>query len=273
MRQIPFWKTETVGNHFVLVHAGDVADLEPSEVALRMCSSRFGIGSDGLLILRPGREGEAEAVLRMFNTDGTEDFCGNGLRSAAFRAKAEGWVGDRFSMEQFGRTSQMEIQAEGWIQAEMPPASFAPTAVPMTADGEWIEREVEGVTGTALTTGSAHFVAFVDELPKDEEFFSVSPKIETSPLFPERISVMWTTALDERTLKMRIWERGVGETLGCGTGGSAAAIAWARKKGLTGEFRVQSGGGEMRVVLESWDGAIKARSQPHEPFTGLYDWS
>ncbi len=273
MKQIPFWKTETVGNHFVLVHADAIEGLDPSEVALRMCSSRFGIGSDGLLVLRPGGEGEADAVLRMFNTDGTEDFCGNGLRCAAFRAKAEGWVGDRFSVEQYGRTSQMEIQPDGWVQAEMPPASFAPASVPMTADGEWMDREVEGVRGTALTTGSAHFVAMVEELPGDEQFFSVSPKIENHEMFPERISVMWTQAVDERTLKMRIWERGVGETLGCGTGGSAAAIAWARKQGLNGEFRVISGGGEMRVLLESWDGPIRARSQPREPFAGLYDWS
>jgi diaminopimelate epimerase len=126
------------------------------------------------------------------------------------------------------------------------------------------------VVGTPVTTGSAHYVALVEELPGDEAFFALSPAIETDPMFPERVSVMWTQAVSDRRLKLRIWERGVGETLGCGTGSSAAALVWARSKGLLGEFVVENPGGELKVALAGYDAPIASVSRPRIVFDGVW---
>jgi len=90
-----------------------------------------------------------------------------------------------------------------------------------------------------------------------------------SPVFPSRTSVIWTQPLGERELKLRIWERGVGETLGCGTGTSAAAAVWFRRHGLSGEVLVHNPGGDLVVSMDSWDGAIRLTGRAHEPFSGL----
>jgi diaminopimelate epimerase len=132
---------------------------------------------------------------------------------------------------------------------------FSPAEIPMLVFGERVvdyPLEVDGETIplTALSTGTTHTVVLMDELPADERFFRISPLIEEHPLFPERTSVMWTARDPDpgaSRLRLRIWERGAGETLGCGSGACAAALA-ARLRGWVGdEVLVGSRGGELLV--------------------------
>ncbi len=229
-RLVPFTKLETVGNDFVLVDRGEIGEADWGQMAIELCARRYSVGSDGLIVI--WRE-NGQIHLRFFNPDGTEDFCGNGIRCAAWYAYRQGWAGLEFDISQLGKTLSMVVDPIGRVKAYMPAASYDAAEIPTLFGREMIEVSVQGVRGTALTTGSAHFIVFCDELPSDEDFFRLGPLIEQDPVFPERVSVMWVRADSDRRLSMRIWERGVGETLGCGTGATACASVWFRKKEAT----------------------------------------
>ncbi|MBS1713213.1 MAG: diaminopimelate epimerase [Armatimonadetes bacterium] len=267
MRHVRFWKTETIGNDFVLVRAEDVENLDLPALAVELCARRTGIGSDGLLTVARAPFG---AVLRMFNPDGTEDFCGNGLRCTAAYVRESGWTGERFQILHGGRRIEAWARDDGTAGIELPPADFSPEAVPVLSQGPLLDAAVQGVVGTAVSTGTAHFVVVRDELPGDEEFDRVSPLIERDPLFPEHTSVMFVRQAGPKRLELRIWERGAGETLGCGTGSAAAAVVVARKTGTGGRYTVVNPGGELEVCLDDWTAAIVSESRPVVTFTGTF---
>jgi diaminopimelate epimerase len=266
--KVPFTKIQAIGNDFVLI---EPQDLDYTAFAIAASDRRFGIGSDGLLVVSKRAEGEVD--LRMFNPDGTEDFCGNGLRCAAFYARRKGWVGEHFDIHHLDRTVPVEADGEK-MTVTLPPASFLARDVPVLTTGEeFIDQALHGVVGTSLSTGTAHFIVFVDELPGDDLFRRVSPLIEHDPVFPERTSVMWTKAASPSRLELRIWERGAGETLGCGTGSSAAAAAWARRSGTSGDIVVANPGGDLSIFLEGWRSPIRATSQPEISYSGVFEFA
>ena len=261
---VPFVKTQTVGNDFVLVRSEDIAGLEPSDVAIKTGDRHFGVGHDGLLVVSPDR---GNLKLRFFNPDGTEDFCGNGIRCAALYAFVEGWCGAEFVIHQLGRKIPILVK-DGVVTSTMPGADLTPEQVPVCADAPFIDEEVQGVKGTAVSTGSTHFVAFVDELPETPGFERVSTKVENDPVFPQKTTVMWTRVDGPKELSVRIWERGVGETLGCGTGSIACATVHSMKTGETGSILVKNPGGNLRIEVEGWDRPVKVSSRPQRVFEG-----
>ncbi|MCG9895679.1 MAG: diaminopimelate epimerase [Fimbriimonadaceae bacterium] len=270
MARLPFWKAQSLGNDFVLVERGDAEGLDLPDLARRVSVRRFGIGSDGLLVVGPGESAEAQVDLRMFNPDGTEDFCGNGQRCAIAHARSRGWADGEFFIRQHGLLSRAEELPDGRVRTVLPPARFGEEDIPRV--GIPNDAVLHGVRGIALSTGSAHFVVPVEQLPGDEEFFRVSPLIETDPAFPESISVIWTLAEGDRDLRLRIWERGAGETLGCGTGSSAAAVVWAAHRSLAGSFRVHNPGGLLEIDLpEGPLGPIVQTSAVAFPDSGILD--
>jgi diaminopimelate epimerase len=224
-----FTKYVSIGNDFVLIE-GDVHE-DHSEIAKRLCARNFGVGADGLLVVSMQ---DAGVELRMYNPDGTEDFCGNGLRCAALHARKTGWNGDSVPIHHMGRDVTVTFSMGGWIDVQIPAASFAPSDVPL-ADGigEIFEKALdvgsEKVIATAVSTGSTHTILSCEGQPDDSVFQRVSPLLETHPFFPMRTSVIWAWFEKYNRIRIRIWERGVGETLGCGTG-SAAVAAWLFRK-------------------------------------------
>jgi diaminopimelate epimerase len=272
MSTLSFTKMQSIGNDFVLIALDAFAgDAELVAFVRRACERRFGVGSDGLLALgptdRPGR-----LKLRMFNPDGTEDFCGNGLRCAAHYAITEGWVRAPFVIDHWGRDVRVEAQGD-IISTELGLADYDPPSVPL-APGAREHFEVplqvgtESLTVSALSTGSTHTVVFVDELPGDDRFFRLSPLIEHHPLFPEKTSVIWTRVESPGKLKLRIWERSVGETLGCGSGSTAAAAAYLRREGRTGAVEVVNPGGEVTVTMDRPDGPLTISGRAQIVFRG-----
>lgn len=274
VNRLKFWKTETIGNDFVLFHASDVFPTVSEDrlplLAQRTCERRFGIGADGMLVV--ASTGSA-LHLRMFNPDGTEDFCGNGLRCAASHAVQQGWLSGEFVIEHYGRLVHAVVSPEGRARTSIGPAVTDPESVPLNLEvhpSPLIEEELCGFVGTAVNTGTTHFVTFVDELPSDSVFNKVSPQIELHPIFPERTSVIYAQQTDERSLKIRIWERGVGETLGCGTGSSAAAAELMRKTGRQMTVEVINPGGSLTVSYDEELRSLVTESLPDEPFTGTF---
>jgi diaminopimelate epimerase len=270
-----FTKVESIGNDFVLVEHQDLEDASEEairQLSIAICERRFGVGSDGLLLIQ--MEG-ADLRLRMFNPDGTEDFCGNGLRCAGLYAYTKEWVGRQFTIQHHGRAVGTEILPDCSIRTVLGKASFDPKDVPLDeVAGELYLGMIELVEGTvfasAVTTGSTHTVIFVDDLPADPYFSRISSQLEHHPLFPERTSVIWTREIAPMKLQIRIWERGVGETLGCGTGSSAAAAVYVRKTGLGGEVSVENPGGHLAVKAERWDAPIEVSSHAKLLFEGEF---
>lgn len=287
---ISFTKMESIGNDFVLVHMDDVAEEELPQLARNVCRRHFSVGSDGLLAL--GVE-NGTLTLRMFNPDGSEDFCGNGLRCAAIYAFSEGWAGKDALIRHHGRVVHTQLIEDGFVRTWFDAASFEPAAVPFEtlAISSYVDakREDHGPSApssskelflaplrldhrtveiSAVSTGSTHTIIFTEELPSDEEFERVGPAIECHPLFPERTSVIWVKEVGPGDLSIRIWERGAGETRGCGTGSAAAAVVYARASDFSGLITVRNPGGVVRVALPDWRGPYTTEAPAHIVFKG-----
>lgn len=240
-----------VGNDFVVVAEEAVQAFSLPALARLLCQRRFAVGADGLLVV--GRGERHPVRMRMFNPDGTEDMCGNGLRCVAKWAAERGLVdGSSFMVETIDGDKRADLLPDSRVRVELGEPRLAPAEVPVLAGETPVldlcvrlpHREVEVA---ALSTGSTHSVLFVDELPPDEVFLRDSPLVENHPLFPQRTSVLWTVVESPSRVRMRIWERGVGETLACGTGACAAAVA-AQLRGLAGDsVEVHSAGGVLHV--------------------------
>lgn len=276
-----FAKMQGVGNDFVVVDGRQDGDLDWSVLAVEICDRRMGVGADGLLVLDDTHL--ADIMMRMYNPDGTPDVCGNGLRCLARYAVENRIVyGDNLRVATLAgvRSAQVLRNPRGEIIAvnvDMGLPKFDPPAIPMrSALDRVIDYRLELDAGvalsiTALSTGSTHVVTFVDGLPEDPEFYHISPQVEENSLFPNRTSLMWCHVENPERLRLRIWERGAGETWGCGTGACAAAVA-AVLHGycLPGEpITVVSRGGNL-VIRWREDETIRMTGPAEFVFEGVY---
>jgi diaminopimelate epimerase len=247
-----FTKMQGAGNDFIVVQ-GENEDW--SGLAPRICSRHFGIGSDGLLVALPSSP--ADVRMRMYNPDGTEDDCGNGLRCLALYALRRGLAASPdFTVETLSGIKQVRVADEGGrearVTADMGRADLSVAAIPARFPGETalgVPLEVDGETleVCSLWTGTAHTVIF--QMPDEERFQRLSPQIENHPLFPERTSVLWTEIVEPGRARIRIWERGVGETLACGTGACAVAVAAHLTGRMDNRVDVVSPGGILSVEV------------------------
>ena len=279
-KKLRFAKMQGVGNDFVVVDARGMGDMEWSGLAREVCDRKFGVGADGLLVI--DRSHIADAMMRMYNPDGTPDVCGNGLRCVARYVAGDSQTAHHSSLPAPHSTLTIATLAgvrtatigEELITVEMGAPRFRPEDIPMTVAGDRVvnvalDLHSELLTITALSTGSTHTVTFADELPGDDRFFRLSPLIETHPLFPERTSVMWCKRESASQVRLRIWERGAGETWGCGTGACAAAVA-AALNGYTGDVvTVASKGGELKVEWRDRDKLLMTGPAEYV-FRGIY---
>lgn len=276
-RALPFWKVEGVGNDFVLIEAEAVQGDDLSQLAQRLCHRPLGIGSDGLLLI--GKGVYAPVSMRMFNPDGTEDFCGNGLRCVARFAYEQGYVDTpAFPIETISGVIPVQLTLRdgqvGAITIQLPPPRFHPRDIPALIEGESVQDYPLTVAGHQLrlwsvNTGTTHSVIFNDRLPDDETFRQLSPRIETHPLFPERTSVLWAVLESPHKVRVRIWERGVGETLGCGTGAAAVAVLSHIAGWTQNPVEVHSRGGVLTVHWEP-DSTIALTGPARVLFEGRY---
>lgn len=257
MAERPFTKMQGVGNDFVVVDEAEWPGGGWPGRARALCDRRFGVGADGLLVA--GSSAVADVRMRMFNPDGTEDMCGNGLRCVVRWASERGRLSPSGRVETLAGVRDVSVLSSptGRFSVDMGVPRFAPADLPMGVAGERVldfPLMVDGETlaVSVVSTGTTHTVIWVDALPSDERFSRLSPLIEHHPLFPRRTSVLWTQVDGPDTLALRIWERGAGETLGCGTGACAAAVL-AHVQGKLEEptINVVSKGGRLRVV---WQG-------------------
>jgi len=250
---IPFTKMQGIGNDFVVVDARHANSVDSQS----LCRHRFGVGADGLLIVGSGG-GVNSLTFRMFNPDGSEDMCGNGLRCAVLWAYRQGMVeaGGDITVHGFDRDRTcrlLDVSSDsncGTVSVDMGSADFTLEHIPFLGKQAALEIAGRNIAITPVNTGSAHAVVFLDSDLGDADFELLSPLIENHPDFPERTSIMWTVPEPFDHYHVRIWERAVGETLGCGTGATAiAAVAWAQNRTPSDHLvTVRSRGGELRLT-------------------------
>ena len=232
-RTLKFSKMHGTGNDYVYVNCFEETVNNPEELAIKVSDRHFGIGSDGLILIMPSSV--ADCRMRMFNLDGSEGMmCGNGVRCVAKYvydnniAKKERISVETKSGIKYIDVTDVDGKAE-YLSVDMGKAELKPRLIPVDDDGEdFIAREVE-VNGvnyvmTCVSMGNPHAVIIttgIDELDLDE----IGPYFENHPLFPERTNTEFVEVIDDHTLKMRVYERGSGETISCGTGTCATTVA------------------------------------------------
>ena len=253
-----FYKMQGIGNDYIYFDCMHEPIDNPEELAIRLSDRHFGIGGDGVILLCPSDV--ADCRMRMFNLDGSEGkMCGNGIRCVGKLAHDLGYVkGDSVKIETLSgiKTLSLNIGADGKVcsaKVDMGAPVLDGEKIPSTYRGEKVVNapiEVGGQTfgATLVSMGNPHCVVFED--PDTVGLEHYGPLFERHTAFPERVNTEFVRVIDRGRLKMRVWERGSGETLACGTGACASAVA-AVLNGYcdkNSEISVFLLGGELRIT-------------------------
>ncbi len=267
-----------IGNDFVVVEPGTRGD-DWSKLAVAMCDRHFGVGADGLILVLPSER--ADLRMRMFNPDGSEaEMCGNGIRCfakyAVERRLAPARDG-RLTVDTLAGLLTAEVSgSEGRVErvrTSMGAPRFAPAEIPVLADMESPVRnlslKVDGqtVAVTCLSMGNPHAVHFYAQPVSRYPLEEVGPKVERHPLFPQRVNFEVARVLSRESMEVRVWERGAGVTLACGSGASAAMVA-AQIQGMVDDsVNIKLPGGTLTI---EWDGSgeVYLSGPAVEVFTG-----
>ncbi|HEV8650870.1 MAG TPA: diaminopimelate epimerase [Actinomycetes bacterium] len=250
-----FVKAHGTGNDFVVVEdLGDDYELSAGFVRA-VCDRHFGVGGDGLIRIAPGTS--APFFMDYRNADGSvAEMCGNGVRVVGKYLADRGHVTGAFDLETRAGVKHLELHAadDGCVDrvtVDMGAPSFDRADLPMLGEGEALKEPLQvqagqTVVGTCLSMGNPHVVVLVDDVDA-APVASLGPLLETHPAFPNKTNVEFVQVVGEDLLRQRTWERGVGETLACGTGACAVAVA-GQVRGLTGQrVEIELRGGRLEL--------------------------
>jgi diaminopimelate epimerase len=254
--RIDFTKMHGVGNDFVVFDAPAGQTVLSPEQFRRLADRHTGIGYDQALVLQPPRRGGTAVFYRIFNSDGLEvEQCGNGARCIAALLHRRGLAPTgTVTMDSPAGLIHARILAEGTVSVDMGVPSFDPRALPFDAPGEADRYSLEvagnAVSIGAVSMGNPHAVLEVESVER-APVATLGPAIEGHARFPRRVNAGFMEIVDSGHIRLRVYERGAGETLACGTG-ACAAVAVGRHRGrLAPEVSVRVRGGELRV---NWGG-------------------
>lgn len=258
MVELSFWKMHGLGNDYILIDNRDekISEDEVGKLARRLCERRFSVGADGLLLVYDSAV--ADVKMRIFNSDGSEaEMCGNGIRCFAKYCYETGVVRKKeMKIETLAGIKTVMLTVEGWtvkqVRVDIGEPIWERSRIPMLGEGTFIDEDLElgsmKLKATCLSLGNPHCVIFVDEV-KGFPVETVGPRIENHHLFPNRVNVEFAQILNRGELSVRVWERGCGETLACGTG-ACASVAAAKTLGkLDGRATVHLLGGDLEVEV------------------------
>lgn len=245
------------GNDFIMVNGFKEVPANLNGLALKLCHRNFGIGADGLIILLPTDKGDFE--MQIYNSDGSEaEMCGNGIRCAAVFAHNEGITAKR-EMTVITKAGIIRPQIikntseEALVKVNMGLPVFNGSEIPCTVSAEKVLEEDIEVLGkkyrfSAVSMGNPHCVVFINEPVADFPVNQIGPHFENHEYFPAKTNTEFAEVTDEHHINMRVYERGCGETMACGTGSCATAIAavltgrckdWADIRLLGGTLRIE----------------------------------
>jgi diaminopimelate epimerase len=273
-----FSKMHGIGNDYVYVNCFKETVDEPEKLSVVISDRRFGIGSDGLILIMPSET--ADFRMRMFNADGSEGImCGNGIRCIGKYVYDNGLTDKKeISVETLGGIKYLTLfpDESGKVQTvsvNMGKAILKPELIPVKMSGDTVISAPVDIGGktwniTCVSMGNPHAVTFVDD-PYKLDLEKTGPLFESHEIFPERVNTEFVQIIDDHTIKMRVWERGSGETFACGTGACASAVASV----LNGfckkdeKITVMLRGGNLEIIWKS-DGTVIMNGSATHVFDG-----
>lgn len=260
--KIQFTKMHGLGNDFIIIDNRAMEEIDFSSMAVNLCRRRFSIGADGILVIAPSSI--AGLKMEIFNPDGSQaDMCGNGIRCFARHVFEEGILpSPRQAVETLAGIIRPEIIEDPGspggllVRVDMGPPGLDSGQIPVNLPGispvidQVMDAAGEQFTFSAVSMGNPHCLIFVEE-PTDRLVREIGPRVEAHPLFPRKTNVEFIRVEGRDRLNVRVWERGAGETMACGTGACASVVAGRLKGLLDSRVTVHLPGGSLQV---EWDG-------------------
>lgn len=281
MKEMRFTKMEGLGNDYIYVDcmAGEPAS-DWENLSIRMSDRHFGVGADGIILIMPSKV--ADFRMRMFNADGSEGkMCGNGSRCVAKYVYDNGLTRKtEVTLETLAgiKVLKMHLGADGKVDTvtvDMGEPILTAAEVPaLSASERMVEENLPTAKHgdfavTAVSMGNPHGVIFVDEIT-DELVLGAGPELERHSAFPDRANIEFVKVIDGETVQMRVWERGSGETLACGTGACATAVAAALTGRTNRKVTVKLIGGDLSIEWNEKDNHVYMTGPARTVFTGVW---
>ena len=275
-----FTKMHGCGNDYVYVNCFEETIENPNETAKFVSDRHFGIGSDGMICIHPSDK--ADFRMAMYNSDGTEGaMCGNGVRCIAKYVYDYGLTDKTtITIETKGGIKELDLTVEDgkvtWVNVDMEAPVLEADKIPVIYDEEKkvIDKPVI-VDGreyriTCVSMGNPHGIVFVDSVD-DLDIEKLGPMFEHHPMFPDRVNTEFIQVVDDHTIRMRVWERGAGETLACGTGACASAYASYLNQKTGNKVLVHLLGGDLQIEYDEEKHTIFMKGPATKVFDGEID--
>jgi len=270
--KIKFTKMHGIGNDFVVIDCRNIEAHVIQAASEKLCDRRFGIGADQLLLLHDSDK--ADFRMEIFNADGSEvEMCGNGIRCFALYLKTHGLTDKtELEIETLGGIIRPTVR-EDLVEVNMGKAILEGREIPVNLDGRVVSRPLEILDRTfditCVSMGNPHCVIFVDDV-ENFPLTKYGPVIEKHELFPNRINVEFVEVINDREVRMRVWERGSGETLACGTGACATAVASILNEKVARRITVHLAGGDLDILWGE-DDTVYMTGPAEEVFEGVIE--
>ncbi len=272
--RLEFTKMHGLGNDFVVIDlVSQRVRLEPEQIR-ELADRHFGVGFDQLLLVEPPDEPEVDFRYRIFNADGSEvSQCGNGARCfARFVRDRRLTRKDVLRVATASGTIELRIDDKDWVTVDMGAPRFLPAEIPFRAEAQAdvYDVDVDGRTVplSAVSMGNPHAVLRVDNVDT-APVETLGPRLESHERFPERVNVGFMQVVDAHNIRLRVYERGAGETLACGTGACAAAVAGIRLGLLQSPVKVKLPGGDLEIRWNGGDAPVIMHGPTAKVFDGV----
>ena len=278
---IKFTKMEGIGNDYVYINTFEQKVLNPSELSKKISDRHFGVGSDGLILI--GSSDIADFKMSIYNSDGSQaEMCGNGIRCVAKYVYDKGLTDKtEITIETLAGVKKVDVIIESdkvsLVRVDMGEPILKADKIPVinytvekSLDGEtFVKTKVNEYDFTAVSMGNPHAVSFVESL--DFDISKIGPIIENNSNFPNKVNVEFIQVINRNEIKMRVWERGAGETLACGTGASSSVVASYLNGYTERKVLVNLLGGNLEIEWNKDDNHIYMTGPAREVFEGEID--
>ena len=278
---IKFTKMEGIGNDYVYINTFEQKVLNPSELSKKISDRHFGVGSDGLILI--GSSDIADFKMSIYNSDGSQaEMCGNGIRCVAKYVYDKGLTDKtEITIETLAGVKKVDVIIESdkvsLVRVDMGEPILKADKIPVinytvekSLNGEtFVKTKVNEYDFTAVSMGNPHAVSFVESL--DFDISKIGPTIENNSNFPNKVNVEFIQVINRNEIKMRVWERGAGETLACGTGASSSVVASYLNGYTERKVLVNLLGGNLEIEWNKDDNHIYMTGPAREVFEGEID--
>jgi diaminopimelate epimerase len=261
--KLAFTKMQGAGNDFVVLDCTREPFALNAEQLKKIAHRQFGVGCDQILIVEPG-EGEADFRYRIFNADGGEvEQCGNGARCFVKFVHAKGLTRKpEITVQTLGGTIRPRLEPDGEVTVDMGKPT-QPVQERLNVNGRHVDVSI-------LSIGNPHAVQIVPDVAS-APVTTQGPLIESHPRFPNRVNAGYMQVLDRHGIALRVWERGAGETLACGSGACAAVVAGISRRLLDSPVQVQTRGGTLTIAWAGGDNPVQMKGPATTVFEGILE--